>query len=108
MDAAIFRECNHDYIQGYVDCILLYHMRLLRENEGLKWAEKGFFQFPKITEPDGIFPAHRQTFLTKNVLWYPENTATLFRRYFCHPGRSLGQFNRMYDELATLEWKQEY
>lgn len=42
LDAAIFRECNHDYIQGYVDCILLYHMRLLRENEGLKWAEKKY------------------------------------------------------------------
>ena len=29
------------YIQGYVDCVqALYHLRLLKENEGLKWAEK--------------------------------------------------------------------
>ena len=29
------------YIQGYVDCVqALYHMGLLKENEGLKWAEK--------------------------------------------------------------------
>ena len=29
------------YIQGYVDCIqVLFHMGLLKENEGLKWAEK--------------------------------------------------------------------
>lgn len=29
------------YIQGYVDCIqALYHMGLLKENKGLKWAEK--------------------------------------------------------------------
>ena len=29
------------YIQGYADCIqALYHMGLLKENEGLKWAEK--------------------------------------------------------------------
>lgn len=27
------------YIQGYVDCIqVLYHMGILKENEGLKWA----------------------------------------------------------------------
>ncbi len=44
------KECMEDfssaqekraYIQGYVDCIqVLYHMELLKENEGLKWAEK--------------------------------------------------------------------
>ena len=44
------KECMEDfasaqekraYIQGYADCIqVLYHMRLLKENEGLKWAEK--------------------------------------------------------------------
>ena len=44
------KECLEDfasaqekraYIQGYVDCIqVLYHMGLLKENEGLKWAEK--------------------------------------------------------------------
>ena len=29
------------YIQGYVDCVqVLYHMGLLKENEGLKWEEK--------------------------------------------------------------------
>lgn len=29
------------YIQGYADCVqVLYHMGLLKENEGLKWAEK--------------------------------------------------------------------
>ena len=29
------------YIQGYADCVqVLYHMELLKENEGLKWAEK--------------------------------------------------------------------
>ena len=29
------------YIQGYADCVqALYHMGLLKENEGLKWAEK--------------------------------------------------------------------
>lgn len=28
-------------IQGYVDCVqALYHMGLLKENEGLKWEEK--------------------------------------------------------------------
>ncbi len=44
------KECLEDfasaqekqaYIQGYVDCIqALYHMGLLKENEGLKWVEK--------------------------------------------------------------------
>lgn len=44
------KECLEDlssaqegraYIQGYADCIqALYHMGLLKENEGLKWAEK--------------------------------------------------------------------
>ena len=44
------KECLEDfssaqekraYIQGYVDCVqALYHMGLLKENEGLKWAEK--------------------------------------------------------------------
>lgn len=43
------KECLEDvssaqegraYIQGYADCIqALYHMGLLKENEGLKWAE---------------------------------------------------------------------
>ena len=29
------------YIQGYADCVqVLFHMGLLKENEGLKWAEK--------------------------------------------------------------------
>ena len=29
------------YIQGYADCVqALYHMGLLKENEGLKWPEK--------------------------------------------------------------------
>lgn len=29
------------YIQGYADCVqVLYHMGLLKENEGLQWAEK--------------------------------------------------------------------
>ncbi len=29
------------YIQGYADCIqVLFHMGLLKENEGLKWAGK--------------------------------------------------------------------
>ena len=29
------------YIQGYADCIqVLFHMGLLKENEGLKWAEE--------------------------------------------------------------------
>lgn len=29
------------YIQGYADCMqALYHMGLLKENEGLQWAEK--------------------------------------------------------------------
>jgi hypothetical protein len=29
------------YIQGYVDCVqMLYHMGLLKENEGPKWEEK--------------------------------------------------------------------
>jgi len=28
------------YIQGYVDCVQgLYHMGLLKENEGLKWTQ---------------------------------------------------------------------
>ena len=44
------KECLEDfasvqerraYIQGYVDCVqVLYHMGLLKENEGLKWVEK--------------------------------------------------------------------
>jgi SMC interacting uncharacterized protein involved in chromosome segregation len=44
------KECQEDfasaqelraYIQGYVDCVqALYHMGLLKENEGLKWLEK--------------------------------------------------------------------
>lgn len=44
------KECLEDfasaqekraYIQGYADCIqVLFHMGLLKENEGLKWAEK--------------------------------------------------------------------
>lgn len=44
------KECQEDlasaqekraYIQGYADCIqVLYHMGILKENEGLKWAEK--------------------------------------------------------------------
>lgn len=44
------KECQEDfasaqelrsYIQGYVDCVqVLYHMGLLKENEGLKWMEK--------------------------------------------------------------------
>lgn len=44
------KECLEDfasaqekraYIQGYVDCVqVLYHIGLLKENEGLKWAEK--------------------------------------------------------------------
>ena len=44
------KECLEDfasaqekraYIQGYADCIqVLYHMGPLKENEGLKWAEK--------------------------------------------------------------------
>ena len=29
------------YIQGYADCVqALYHMGLLKENEGLQWREK--------------------------------------------------------------------
>ena len=32
---------NRAYIQGYADCVqVLYHMGLLKENEGMKWAEK--------------------------------------------------------------------
>ena len=44
------KECQEDfasaqelraYIQGYVDCVqALYHMGLLKENEGLEWVEK--------------------------------------------------------------------
>ena len=44
------KECLEDfasaqekraYIQGYADCVqVLYHMGLLKENEGLKWTEK--------------------------------------------------------------------
>jgi hypothetical protein len=44
------KECLEDfssaqekraYIQGYADCIqVLFHMGLLKENEGLKWAGK--------------------------------------------------------------------
>lgn len=44
------KECMEDfasaqekraYVQGYVDCVqALYHMGLLKENEGLKRAEK--------------------------------------------------------------------
>lgn len=44
------KECLEDfasaqekraYIQGYADCVqVLYHMGLLKENEGLKWEEK--------------------------------------------------------------------
>lgn len=44
------KECLEDfssaqekraYIQGYVDCVqALYHMGLLKKNEGLKWTEK--------------------------------------------------------------------
>lgn len=44
------KECLEDfssaqekraYIQGYADCVqALYHMGLLKENEGLKWADK--------------------------------------------------------------------
>lgn len=31
---------RRSYMQGYVDCIqILYHMGLLKESEGLKWAE---------------------------------------------------------------------
>ena len=48
--AAEMKECLEDFssaqekracIQGYADCIqVLFHMGLLKENEGLKWAEK--------------------------------------------------------------------
>ena len=32
---------KHAYIQGYADCVqALYHMGLLKENEGLKWAKE--------------------------------------------------------------------
>lgn len=32
---------NRAYIQGYADCVqALCHMGLLKESEGLKWAEK--------------------------------------------------------------------
>ncbi|MCM1305286.1 MAG: hypothetical protein NC305_16855 [Lachnospiraceae bacterium] len=32
---------RRSYMQGYVDCVqILYHMGLLKESEGLKWAEK--------------------------------------------------------------------
>lgn len=44
------KECLEDfssaqekraYIQGYADCVqVLYHIGLLKENEGLKWVEK--------------------------------------------------------------------
>ena len=44
------KECLEDfasaqekraYIQGYADCVqVLYHMGLLKENEGLKWVKK--------------------------------------------------------------------
>ena len=44
------KECQEDfasaqelraYIQGYVDCIqVMYHMGVLKESKGLKWAEK--------------------------------------------------------------------
>lgn len=44
------KECQEDfasaqelraYIQGYVDCVqALYHIGILKENEGLKWVEK--------------------------------------------------------------------
>lgn len=44
------KECQEDlssaqelraYIQGYVDCVqTLYHIGLLKEDEGLKWAKK--------------------------------------------------------------------
>ena len=44
------KECMEDfasaqekraYIQGYADCIqMLFHMGLLKENEGMKWADK--------------------------------------------------------------------
>ena len=44
------KECQEDfasaqelraYIQGYVDCVqILYHIGILKENEGLKWVEK--------------------------------------------------------------------
>lgn len=31
---------RRSYMQGYVDCVqILYHMGLLKESEGLKWAE---------------------------------------------------------------------
>lgn len=37
-------ECGQEkraYIQRYTDCIqVLFHMGLLKENEGLKWAEE--------------------------------------------------------------------
>lgn len=43
------KECQEDfasaqelraYIQGYVDCVqVLYHMGLLKENEGLRWID---------------------------------------------------------------------
>ena len=49
-NAEEMKECLEDfasalekraYIQGYADCVqALYHMGLLKENEGLKWAEK--------------------------------------------------------------------
>ena len=35
------KEEKRAYIQGYADCIqVLFHMGLLKENEGLRWAEK--------------------------------------------------------------------
>ena len=44
------KECQEDlssaqelraYIQGYVDCVqTLYHIGILKENEGLKWAKQ--------------------------------------------------------------------
>ena len=41
MEDFVAAQEKRAYIQGYVDCVqALWHMGLLKENKGLKWAER--------------------------------------------------------------------
>nr|WP_300830714.1 hypothetical protein [uncultured Acetatifactor sp.] len=41
MEDFVSAQEKRAYIQGYVDCVqALWHMGLLKENKGLKWAER--------------------------------------------------------------------
>lgn len=68
------KECLEDfasaqekraYIQGYADCVqALYHMGLLKQNEGLKWVERIRCSLKGVVM---TFTAFRKHFATKEL-----------------------------------------